>query len=105
MMLLLLVIAGAVVGSFYSLGMAYAADILPSYMVPAVGVIVGVNFSAGSIVAPNLNGVLLGVSPGLMFTVMGLLLLAFAIAGIFFSVAAPHATRKKEEQATQTQSI
>ncbi|RNB85886.1 MFS transporter [Brevibacillus fluminis] len=105
MMLMLLVIAGAVVGSFYSLGMAYAADILPSYMVPAVGVIVGVNFSAGSIIAPNLNGVLLGVSPGLMFTVMGLLLLAFAIAGIFFRVAAPHATRKKEEQAAQTQSI
>ncbi|MGO0063153.1 MFS transporter [Brevibacillus fluminis] len=105
MMLTLLVIAGAVVGSFYSLGMAYAADILPSYMVPAVGVIVGVNFSAGSIVAPNLNGVLLGVSPGLMFTVMGLLLLAFAIAGIFFRVAAPHSTRQKEEQTAQTQSI
>lgn len=101
MMLLLLVIAGAVVGSFYSLGLAYAADILPSYMVPAVGVIVGVNFSAGSIVAPNVNGVFLqSFSPGLMFTVMGFLLLSFAVAAIFFRTAALQSA-KKEEQAAQ----
>lgn len=95
MMLFILAVAGAAVGSFYSLGLAYAADILPAHMVPAVGVIVGVNFSAGSILAPNLNGIILeNFPPGMMFTVMGLLLLVFAVSGIFFRAAAPHAAEK-----------
>ncbi|MCM3078806.1 MFS transporter [Brevibacillus invocatus] len=80
-MMLMLAIAGAAVGSFYSLGLAYAADILPASMIPTVGIIAGINFGVASILAPGLNGFLMQAwEPWTMFWLMGAQLLAFAIA-------------------------
>lgn len=80
-MMLLLALAGAAVGSFYSLGLAFAADILPASMVPTAGIIAGVNFGVASILAPNLNGLMMQVwEPWTIFWLMGGQLLAFAVA-------------------------
>ena len=84
LMMLLLAIAGAAVGSFYSLGLAYSADILPAAMVPTAGIIAGINFGVASILAPNVNGVLMEWwEPWTMFWVMGALLVVFAAACLF----------------------
>jgi len=85
MMMALLAVAGACVGSFYSLGLAFAADLLPSSIVPTAGVIAGMNFAAASIIAPNINGFLLSYfAPAWMFVLIGILLALFALAGFFF---------------------
>lgn len=85
LMALLLVIAGGVVGSFYSLGIAFATDILPPGMIPTAGIITGMNYSVASIVAPGLNGVVLDyLPPGLIFTIVGTMLGLFTVAGFFF---------------------
>jgi MFS family permease len=81
LMMLILAIAGAAVGSFYSLGLAYAADILPASMVPTMGIMAGINFGLASILAPGMNGYLMEAwEPWTMFWLMGALLLAFAVA-------------------------
>ena len=83
-MMLLLAIAGAAVGSFYSLGLAYSADLLPASMVPTAGIIAGINFGVASILAPNVNGVLMQVwEPWTIFWLMGALLIVFAAACLF----------------------
>ncbi|NRR04235.1 MFS transporter [Brevibacillus sp. RS1.1] len=85
LMMLLLAIAGAAVGSFYSLGLAFSADILPASMVPTAGIIAGVNFGVASILAPNVNGLLMDVwEPWTIFWLMGSLLIVFAAACLFF---------------------
>lgn len=84
-MMLLLAVAGATVGSFYSLGLAFVADILPPSMVPAAGIIASMNFSVASVVAPNLNGYMIGALwSGTMFAAIGMMLGIFALAGLFF---------------------
>lgn len=84
-MMILLAVAGAVDGSFYSLGLAFAADILPAGMVPTAGIIAGMNFSIVSILAPNVNGFLIDhANPDAMFVVIGGMLSLFAGASFFF---------------------
>ncbi|MGD8190860.1 MFS transporter [Brevibacillus ginsengisoli] len=81
----LLALSGAAVGSFYSLGLAFASDILAEGMIPTAGIIAGVNFSIASIMAPNVNGVFIDYgTPGWMFYLIGALLLSFSLAGLFF---------------------
>ena len=80
-MMALLGIAGAAVGSFYSLGLALAADILPASMIPTAGILSGINFGVASILAPGLNGYLMQAwEPWTMFWLMGGQLLAFSVA-------------------------
>jgi len=80
-MMLLLAVAGAAVGSFYSLGLAYAADLLPGSLIPTVGIVAGINFGVASILAPGINGYLMQAwEPWTMFWLMGAQLLAFAAA-------------------------
>lgn len=78
-------IVGAMVGSFYSLGLAFAADILPKSMVPTAGIIASMNFSVASILAPNLNGMLMDYAwSGSMFILLAIFFCMFTAAGFFF---------------------
>ncbi|OBZ19505.1 MFS transporter [Bacillus sp. FJAT-27264] len=84
--LVLLAIAGGFVGSFFSLGLAYAADILPRNLLPAANVVSSFHFSAGSILGPALGGLLLELgSGGGVFGLMGLLFILFGLLGVLFS--------------------
>ncbi|HEU4962443.1 MAG TPA: MFS transporter [Bacilli bacterium] len=85
LMLTLLGLAGATVGSFYSLGLALATDVLPMSLVPTVGVIMGMNYSIGSLIGPNVNGVVLGTDyPGGIFIGLAVLLGIFLVSGFLF---------------------
>ncbi len=82
--LILLMLAGGMIGSFFSLGLAYAADILPKLLLPAANVIASFHFNIGSIAGPNIGGTLMqyGWNAG-MFIVLGLGFMAFGLLGVF----------------------
>lgn len=83
--LILLTIAGGLVGSFFSLGLAYAADILPRNLLPAANVVASFHFNIGSIAGPNIGGTLIhtGWTSG-MFILLGGVYIIFACSSIFF---------------------
>ncbi|MGG4129342.1 MFS transporter [Paenibacillus illinoisensis] len=83
--LVLLTVAGGLVGSFFSLGLAYAADILPKALLPAANVVASFHFTIGSILGPNLGGQMINwISPGSMFVLLGCFYLLFGAAGVLF---------------------
>nr|WP_247897994.1 MFS transporter [Paenibacillus pabuli] len=83
--LVLLTLAGGLVGSFFSLGLAYAADILPKSLLPAANVVASFHFTIGSIIGPNLGGQVINlISAGSMFILLGFMYLLFGAAGVLF---------------------
>lgn len=83
--LILLLLAGGVIGSFYSLGLAYIADLVPKAYLPAANIIASINFSIGSIVGPNLSGFgIQYISLGSAFYFLGGMFLLFTLMGLFF---------------------
>ncbi|MDP4098651.1 MFS transporter [Paenibacillus sp. P96] len=83
--LVLLTVAGGLVGSFFSLGLAYAADMLPRSMLAAANVIASFHFSLGSIVGPNIGGAVLDFGPlGGMFWLLGGSYVLFGLLGGLF---------------------
>ncbi|WP_400162617.1 MFS transporter [Brevibacillus sp. TJ4] len=98
-MMFLLAVAGAAVGSFYSLGMAFAADILPGSMIPTAGIVAAINFGVASILAPGVNGYMMQAwEPWTIFWVMGGLLLAFAVACLFQRRSLSHGSIEWQKQ-------
>lgn len=84
--LVLLMVAGGLVGSFFSLGLSYAADILPRHLLPAANVVSSFHYSIGSIIGPGLGGLLLEFGwGGGVFAMMGCFYILFGLAGLLFS--------------------
>ncbi|QSF42601.1 MFS transporter [Paenibacillus tianjinensis] len=84
--LLLLMAAGGLVGSFFSLGLSYAADILPRNLLPAANVVSSFHYSVGSIIGPGLGGLLLEFGwGGGVFALLGGFYILFGLAGLLFS--------------------
>jgi MFS family permease len=84
-LLLLFMGAGGLVGSFFSLGLAYTADLLPAGLLPAANVIASFHFSIGSILGPNVGGAAMEfISPGTLFVLLGSLYMIFTLAGFGF---------------------
>ncbi|WP_244884025.1 MFS transporter [Paenibacillus graminis] len=84
--LAVLMAAGGLVGSFFSLGLSYAADILPRNLLPAANVVSSFHYSFGSIIGPGLGGLLLQFGwGGGVFLLMGILYILFGLAGLLFS--------------------
>ncbi|MCG7407128.1 MFS transporter [Paenibacillus sp. ACRRX] len=83
--LVLFMLVGGLVGSFFSLGLAYAADILPRAYLPSSNVIASIHFSIGSIIGPNLGGLgIQYVSIGSMFYLLGIWYILFSVMGFRF---------------------
>lgn len=84
-LLLLFMGAGGLVGSFFSLGLAYAADLLPRHLLPVANVIASFHFNFGSIIGPNLGGAAmqLGAAP-MLFMLLGSAYLLFSASGLVF---------------------
>ena len=92
-LLVLLLVAGGLVGSFFSLGLAYAADIVPKPMIATANVIASIHFSLGSIAGPNLGGLAIQyASPAWMFYLLGGMFLLLFVAGLRFQ------GRKQQEE-------
>ncbi|WP_342561245.1 MFS transporter [Paenibacillus sp. FSL R7-0345] len=84
--LLLLLAAGGLVGSFFSLGLSYAADILPRNLLPAANVVSSFHFSIGSIIGPGIGGLLLEFGWGNgVFVLLGGFYILFGLTGLLFS--------------------
>ncbi|MDO3412865.1 MFS transporter [Saccharibacillus sp. CPCC 101409] len=82
---ILFLAAGGLVGSFYSLGMAYAADLLPKALIPSANVVASFHFSAGSMLGPTIGGAgMQHGSPFLLFLLMGSAYMLFGAFGFFF---------------------
>jgi MFS family permease len=85
LLFVLFALAGGMVGSFYSLGLAYAADVLPRGILPAANVIASIHFSIGSILGPGLGGYgIRYVSIHSIFLFLGSAFLLFALLGFVY---------------------
>ncbi|MFC4778422.1 MFS transporter [Paenibacillus sp. GCM10023252] len=85
LLMLLFVVGGGMVGSFYSLGLAYAADVLPRPILPAANVIASIHFSLGSIIGPGLAGLgMRYVSLSSLFVFLGAAFGLFALLGFAY---------------------
>ncbi|WP_246098418.1 MFS transporter [Saccharibacillus brassicae] len=88
--------AGGLVGSFYSLGMAYAADLLPKGLIPSANVVASFHFSIGSMAGPGIGGYgMQHASPFLLFWIMGCVYMLFGALGFFFRGKKPENIEKK----------
>jgi MFS family permease len=78
-------VAGGMVGSFFSLGLAYAADILPRHLLPTANIIASIQYSVGSIIGPLVGGTALHyLSVFSIFYFLGLVYLLFGLSGFIF---------------------
>ncbi|MDQ0875505.1 MFS family permease [Paenibacillus sp. V4I3] len=78
-------VAGGMVGSFFSLGLAYAADILPRHLVPTANVLASIQYSLGSIAGPLMGGLAIRyISTASIFYLISLIYVLFALSGFTF---------------------
>ncbi|MER1999529.1 MAG: MFS transporter [Lysinibacillus sp.] len=72
--------AGMVLGSMYSLGITYMADLTPHDLLPTGNILCGIFFSLGSLAGPIIGGVYLdNVNASFLWLVCGFLVVAFVI--------------------------
>lgn len=82
---LLFGVAGGMVGSFFSLGLAYAADILPRHLLPTANVLASIQYSVGSIAGPLIGGTAIRYSNAAsIFYVISFIYVLFALSGLMF---------------------
>jgi MFS family permease len=75
--------SGMLLGSTFSLGISYMADLVPKNLLPTGNLLCGIFFSLGSIVGPFIGGLVIQhLKGGSFFFVISLMMLA-----IFFAVA------------------
>jgi MFS family permease len=84
-LLLCFIIAGMFLGSVFSLGIAYLADLIPSSLIPTGNVMVSICFALGSIVGPVVGGIFIDLfeTGSIYYSISGVLLFVF-IAGLLF---------------------
>src|SRR5699024_2035957 len=76
-------IAGMFVGSLFSLGISYMADLLPVTLIPAGNIFIGIIFSIGSISGPIIGGWFIDLFPNISF----FYLIVSMLIAITFSLA------------------
>lgn len=99
-LLILLGLAGGLVGSFFSLGLAYLADLLPKRLLPAGNAIASLNFSIGSLMGPSAGGFgMQYLAPGSMFAFIGGGFLLFTLLGCIHrsKKPSPHSIHSMKE--------
>jgi MFS family permease len=89
-LLILFMLTGGLVSSFFSLGLAFAADILPRSLLPAANVIASFHFNLGSMVGPNVSGALMeGGITSALFVLLGAGYVVFGLSGLLFKSNKP----------------
>lgn len=78
-------VAGMLVGSTYSLGISYMADLLPRQLLPAGNIMCSILFSFGSITGPFIGGLTIQYLEGIsFFYFISLMLLGIFLSLLFF---------------------
>ena len=79
-LLALFACAGMVLGSMFSLGITYMADLTPKELLPTGNIICGMAFSIGSLVGPIIGGLYLDlVDASFLWLVVGFLFIGFVL--------------------------
>ncbi|CQR47275.1 putative MFS-type transporter YcaD [Paraliobacillus sp. PM-2] len=74
--------AGMLLGSLYSLGVSFMADLLPKTLLPAGNIMCGIAFSIGSITGPYLGGLFIDLFPNISFFYVIVILLVLVVVAI-----------------------
>ncbi|EGA89367.1 major facilitator superfamily protein [Planococcus donghaensis MPA1U2] len=82
-------VAGMFVGSTFSLGISYMADLMPKELLPTGNLLCGIAFSIGSLAGPTMGGVFIQYAGGLSFLLL--------IASILVVIAIPIALKKPNQ--------
>ncbi|WP_188633732.1 MFS transporter [Lentibacillus kapialis] len=77
-------LSGMLVGSLYSLSIAYMTDLLPASLLPAGNLMTGISFGIGSLIGPYMGGLFIEFFPGISFFYVIILMLILMLAAIFF---------------------
>ncbi|KMK74433.1 MFS transporter [Alkalihalobacillus pseudalcaliphilus] len=78
-------VAGGLLGSFYSLGLMYLADLIPRQLLPTGNVLIAISFSIGSMLGPLTGGILIdSIGAGSIYYAIAGLLFLLMIAGVLF---------------------
>ncbi|UCZ54061.1 MFS transporter [Bacillus shivajii] len=87
----LFTLAGMLLGSLFSLGIAYLADLLPANLLPTGNVMTGVLFATGSMIGPTIGGWLIEIvgQGAIYYSISAMLLFMFA-AGMLFEKTKQH---------------
>ncbi|MBA4493382.1 MFS transporter [Paenactinomyces guangxiensis] len=94
-------LVGGVVGSLFSLGLAYLTDLLPARYLPAANAVASVHFSVGSILGPYVGGVLIQwIGGNALFYFLSIALASFVLLAIFYRVSAETATEIQKTSIT-----
>jgi len=74
-------IAGMFVGSLFSLGITYMADLLPKHLLASGNLLCGMLYSIGSMIGPFVNGLAIeyGTNNNFFFTISAILFLSFLL--------------------------
>lgn len=85
-------LAGMFVGSMFSLGISYMADLMPKDLLPTGNLLCGIAFSIGSLTGPFLGGLFVENSEGVSF-----LLLITAVLFLLFVLILLRGGKEKEQ--------
>jgi MFS family permease len=85
-----LFIAGMVVGSTFSLGITYMADLMPKNLLPTGNLLCGVAFSVGSLIGPYIGGLFIQFFKSVsFFNIISIMLLLIFLAVTLFGNKQP----------------
>jgi len=101
LLLLAFTLIGGMVGSLFSLGLAYLTDLLPPRYLPMANSLASIHFSAGSILGPYAGGLLIEWAGGksLFFFIASTLFLFVLLALVYPTIHAQETAQKKEKAA------
>lgn len=81
----LFALAGMLLGSLFSLGIAYLADLVPANLLPTGNVLTGILFALGSMTGPVVGGFLIEiVGEGAVYYSLSVMLAVMLVAGLIF---------------------
>lgn len=85
-LLLIFILAGMLLGSIFSLGIAYLADLIPTSLIPTGNVMIAICFALGSIAGPVVGGIFIDLfeTGSIYYSISGMLFLVL-IAGFVFN--------------------
>lgn len=92
---IIFILAGGLVGSLFSLGLAYVADLVPPSLLPTANIIASLHYGVGSIIGPYIGGSIIAlISPSSLFFFIGVIILSFSI---FASIGFVQGLMKREK--------
>lgn len=87
--------SGMLLGSSFSLGIAYLADLVPANLLPTGSVMTAVLFAVGSMTGPVVGGILIeSVGEGAVYYSISLMLFIMFTAGIIFHMRLPAESKR-----------